>query len=184
MILGQEALAKRYAIAFLNVFEKKYTREDIRSVFDVKKFFEKNRYIYITLQRPSIPLEIRKDVIHKVIKHFGAQDNLLDLATALFASRRIHIFTTILKHICDEYDKKNNIIFFRIYSSHPLSLGAQNVVKKLIDSMISARTITTFELKSQLIVGLRIEGREHLWERSIRKELSEFSTLIAQKGPA
>ena len=50
--------------------------------------------------------------------------------------------------------------------------------QKLVGSAIRVE----YRIDPKLIVGLRVQSNTGLWERSIKKELLEISTQIAQKG--
>jgi ATP synthase F1 delta subunit len=184
MAMHDDMLAKYYAVAFLNLFKATYTSKDMERLFLIEQLLRKHRYLFVSLQRPNIPRHLKEQVINEIIEHFDAQKNITQLTNALLKRNRIELLPAILKHMRHEYDKLNHIISLRITSSHPLSQEQKEVARKIAASMTSAHTICTFDVDEQLIVGLRIEGKEHLWERSIRKELTDFSTIIAQKGSA
>ena len=182
MLLKEMMLAKKYAVAFLNCYNENFTSQDIESCISLEKFLKKNIYFYMSLRMPSIPSSAKKTAIANILKPFALKKYFFTLINTLLDSGRIDILHHVLARIRKEYNRQNRIEFFKITSSHPLTASEKIIMKKLLQGMTNKNIVTDFAIDESLIVGLRAQSTISLWERSIKKELSDISTSIVQKG--
>jgi len=182
MLLKEMMLAKKYAIAFFNLYGTTFTQKDSSTCRNLEKFLKENFYFYISLRMPSIPTSAKKAAIEKILRPFALKKSVFTLINTLLDHGRIEILHHVLKLIRREYNERHGIEFFKITSSHHLADPEKAIMKKVLQRMTSKTIITSFALDPSLIVGLRTQSSTSLWERSIKKELSHISATIAQKG--
>jgi F0F1-type ATP synthase delta subunit len=184
---NENVIAKKYAIAFLNLFGNYCSIEEMEKILILKDFFKKNNYFYVSLRISNIPIKKKEDVLNQIIKTYKINCPLQKLTNLLLKQKRIAILDTVLSCMWNEYKKIHNIKDFTISSSQHLSkenkrVAIELITNKFLKSIKKNHLITHFTINPSLIVGLRIESPTLLWERSIRKELKIVSKSIAKKG--
>ncbi len=182
MLLKEMMLAKKYAIAFLNCHGDDFTMHDSESCLGLEKFLRKNFYFYVSLRMPSIPSSAKKAAVANILKPFALKKCIFTLINTLLDHGRIEILHHVLARIRKEYNRQNGIEFFKVTSSHPLIPTEKTIMKNFLQGMTHKNIVADFALDQSLIVGLRVQSTISLWERSIKKELSDVSTTIVQKG--
>lgn len=177
-----DSIAKKYAVAFLNLYLDELTISDIERLGIFEHFLKKNRHFYISLGIPSIKLETKRLALDKISENFQFKKPISKLMNALLISGRIEILHKVLRQIRFGYTRRTNIQFFKVVTSHELNIQDKKTIVKLIQQLSNAKIRTRFLVNKRLIVGIRIESPSLLWERSIKKELLKVSQSIAKEG--
>ncbi|HBS48065.1 TPA: hypothetical protein DEO28_02360 [Candidatus Dependentiae bacterium] len=182
MIESKNSVAKKYAVAFLDLYSDQLTLDDMQKISNFEFFLKDRGYFYVSLSIPGILFETKEFVVSKMIKFFGLKECLKNLIILLLKSGRIDILDLVLKNIWNQYKKIKNIESFKIMSSHSLSQAEKDIAEKTLNNFLHKKVLTQFLVDPSLIVGLRMESLTLLWERSIRKELIEAKKIISKKG--
>ncbi len=176
---SEDIISKKYASAFLNLYIKDLHVNEMESLEILEAFLHKNKYFYISLTIPSINLKTKKIALEKITQNFQFKKPILLLMNTLLLEGRISLLDKVLKFIRLEYEKKTNLVFFKVLTSHSLTISEKKIIVKLIQKLNNSTIRTNFEVDENLIVGIRIEGSSFLWERSIKKELMKVSHTIS-----
>ena len=174
--------SRTYACAFLNVYGKSLTYGDIEKIKVLLNFFKSNKNFYIALSLPSIAQATKEHAIKLIVSNFSLPSSLGILMTTLIKECLIQYADQILAAICDEYERRHKIINFLVESSHALSDTQQIALSEFIKKLYPNTTQLQFAIDPSLIVGIRIESRNLLWERSIRKKLLHMRQIVTTKG--
>lgn len=174
----ERALVRKYALAFTNIYFDKLSLSENKKILLLEKFLEENRFFYILLRVANISVQKKIEALKKLFDHFKSGPNglnvpLINLASLLISQRRIHLLGNILKEICKIYLVRSGIEEFRIKISHDVSDGSKAAILKFIETHSKKKVLASFQLAPELIMGLRVEGRNFLFENSVRKRLGE-----------
>jgi len=180
--MNQDILAKKYAIAFLNVYKSELSIGDIERLEILESFLKSNRFFYISLRIPTIPRKTKNYALDKIVENYQFKPPVAILMKNLLENDRIDMLHKVINHIRHEYAKREHLEFFTIKTSHELTTNEKKVIVKLIQNLTTATIRTDFIVDENLIVGIRIESPVFLWERSIKKELEKVSNSIAKEG--
>ncbi len=187
MLENEPIIAKKYAVAYLNNYIDQYSFKEIKKLIELKKFLAKNNHFYVSLRIPNIPIKIKEEVLDKIVKEFELPSSFQKLMHLLIKDGRIEILDSVLLSIWRIYKQRNRIVSLKISSSHKLNDPDKKVIKNLItDKLLKSSNYKTalmkFKEDPSMIVGLKIESRMLLWERSIEKELMIIGKSIAKEG--
>ena len=187
MLENEAIIAKKYAVAFFNVYRDQYSFGEIRKLLDLKSFFANNNHFYVSLRIPNIPIKIKEKALDKIVEKFELAKSFKILMHKLIKDDRIDILDSVLLYIWRIYKKSNHIVNLKISSSHKLINQDKKIVidfinKKLLKPFQPKTALTNFIINPFNIVGIRIESKTLLWERTIRKELLMVGKSIAKKG--
>ena len=187
MLENEPIIAKKYAVAYHNNYIDQYSFKEIKKLIELKKFLAKNNHFYVSLRIPNIPIKIKEEVLDKIVKEFELPSSFQKLMHLLIKDGRIEILDSVLLSIWRIYKQRNRIVSLKISSSHKLNDPDKKVIKNLItDKLLKSSNYKTalmkFKEDPSMIVGLKIESRMLLWERSIEKELMIIGKSIAKEG--
>lgn len=175
-------LAKKYAQAFFNSAGISFDSEALNASLELSSFLKNHRYIYALLCIPTLPHSSKAEALRFLFKKFSIDDSLQKLLFLLLEQGRIDGIDAVLNEVHNEYYKRHDIELFKIISSHTLKPQQQKTLKVFVQKLVGKTIRVEYKVDSRLIVGLRVQSTSSLWERSIKKELLEISTQIAQKG--
>lgn len=178
MEVNANIIAKKYAVAFLNLYFDQMTNEFINKILKLKKILLINRLFYIYLRIPNISYFIKKKVLNKISQALDLDRPIKKMLFVLLDQGRIEILDIILHQIMIFYRKRKGIDFFKILSSSVLSDSEKKRVINFVENMSKKEIISDFIVDPKLICGLRIQSNTFLWERSIAKQLRDIKRFI------
>ena len=184
MRVDENIIAKKYAIAFLNLYAQEFSKKDLQKFSALEQFFKAHKDLYVFLRITTIPMAVKEEAFRKIFKTFGINTHTEKLMKLLLTHGRIEILNNVLRQIRFGYKRRFNIEKFMITTSHPLTKSEQIKVKQFIASQSNATLMTKFNVDPSLIIGIRIESMIFLWERSIKKILTELHYSMVKKGLA
>ncbi|MBD3231849.1 hypothetical protein GF322_04270 [Candidatus Dependentiae bacterium] len=178
MQVTKNIIAKKYAVAFLNLFFDQITEVYINRLFRLKDFLKKNKLFYIYLRIPTISYLVKQKALNRLAQYFEFNKPLKRLMFLLLDQGRIDILDKVIEKIIIVYRQKKNIEMFKIFSSHEIAELEKKHVIKFIKHIAKGDIITKFMIDKKLIAGLRIQSNTFLWERSIAKQLRDVKRSI------
>ncbi len=95
----EELIAKKYALAFLNLYGEQYAPSDLEKFAALEEFIRKNQHLYISLRIPNIPPSTKKLVLDKMTESFDLGEAMKTLMHRLLDDGRIKLLDTALRHI-------------------------------------------------------------------------------------
>lgn len=173
MIITTEIIAKKYAVAFLNVFGKSISEESLQHIAHLEKAITAtHKKFLVLLSIPILSPAVKKHVIDEIATYFKLNTAFIQLMNTLIAHKRVHLLDQIIKHIINEYQKIHHLDVFTIEVSHALQEQEKTRIINFIKNFMPQHTIKTeFKVQPKLISGMRIKSDTFLWEQSIQKRL-------------
>jgi|ERR1700722_8009193 len=175
MIVPQSVVAKKYALAFLNVFDDQVSYEDFEQFCIAADFFDRNKQLLFFLSWPMIDTELKVKALKDALKIFKLNKpyyhKLLDL---LAAQKRTFLIMEVLKQLCAQYKIRHNIMKFSIQSSHELEKEDLHILSQFLVNLTAKDIIYDYAIEKNLIAGIRLQSNTLLWECSINKQLAHI----------
>lgn len=183
MIILENIIAKKYAIAFLNVYKDDIKRDDLEKIAVVENFLLGHKKFYLSLGIPSIPIKEKIEAIKRLLEHFDLKKGFENLFLLLLKHNRIDFLDRVLFQIRNCYRIKNNIKEFEVFTSQDVSEKEKISMLSFIKSKIEmSEIIAEFYKDPSLLVGVRFQSPNYLWEKSIRKQLRYIFNEMIEKG--
>ncbi|MBU1007954.1 ATP synthase F1 subunit delta [Candidatus Dependentiae bacterium] len=181
MIIATGKITKRYAVAFLNVNLEKFTPAYIEGITSFASFISTNKLFQATLDIPSLPFKTKKFIVERTLENQNQPPSISKLVFLLLKDKRIDILSAVLKQIVFLYKRRENKYHFTVTTSHELTNQEQQAVTNFIKKQIPNHITTEFIIDTTLISGIRIEGDDYKWERSIAKKLHSIEQKILRQ---
>lgn len=178
MTLQEEALAQKYAQAFLHIFGDRVTQDILEAMDKFISWYEKDRHQLFYVRLSGIPSQIKSDLVLKLCDHFGLQLLLQPLVRLLGEQGRLLLLITVLKHIIMGYNEQQGIVDVDVISTYPLSTDEQKYIKEFLERIIGKIVHPQLHVDTRLIAGIRLQSETFLWERSIAQQLRALRSSV------
>lgn len=173
--MHKSLLARRYACAFLNVYGRKYTREDIQHLEQLSRYFSEHKDALFYLKLSCIKPTIKKSILLNIFAHYTIKnyfDKLLDL---LIMHNRLFMIIDVLYSIIQVYKERNHVIAWDIKSAIPLDTDDLKILYQFLESKTGMNAEYTFHVDKKLVAGIRIQSATLLWEHSVSQQLKRLA---------
>lgn len=182
MYAQTDSIAKKYAVAYLNLYFYELTDEMIDNLLKLKSFLYKNKRFYAILSIPKLSIEEKLKFVDHICKIFNLSKNKILLIQTLIKQKRVSLLDTILKKIAEEYYIRKGIVSLKIYTSHEIDNNQKNIITNFVKNLIKKNTQLSFYVNENLINGIRIKSSNLLWEHSVKKHLNFLKNNLYQQA--
>jgi F-type H+-transporting ATPase subunit delta len=172
-------LAKKYAIAYFNIFKDKLTEKDALAIQAIADFFEKNNSILFFLKLPVKFQRVKMHIIKRLSETMHLSKELLSLVDLLLEQQRLYLFPNVCRCIKEVFDEKNNILNGQLETSHHISDKQVAALKQFFEDLIGKKIEFNVKQNPHLIGGVRLHADTLLWEYSIQKQLRNAERLLS-----
>ncbi len=181
MIIIQQTIAQKYASAFLNVYDAHFTNQTVDSLRQLQQFLRNNKIIFAYLSIPSINEDAKQTAVEKITTRFEIPF-LTNIVILLLKHKRITLLPLVITQIIKAYQKKHRFALFTIKTSHALQENEKlQIINFIQHSFEKEKILAQFSVYPKLISGLRINGDNMLWERSIKRTLQNIKQSLFQR---
>jgi F0F1-type ATP synthase delta subunit len=182
MVITDEMMARKYAIAFCNVYGEQLTEEFIERLGKFATVIALRRGILVYLMLKTLSHDQKELMIERLMQHYELGEPFRHLVVLLYRHRRLALLNLTIKKITKLYWKRRAVELFSVALSHDV----QESDKKRIIDFVRHRTHADaikveFMIFPELISGIRIKGDAWLWERSIRTLLRDVKRTMLQR---
>lgn len=173
--MNERRVSSRYARALLRVFSSKFSLERIDLLKNFLFFLQqhKNSFFYVKLS--LIPQPIKVEMLCRVAERYEVQDIVRPLLVLLAQHRRLHLIEMIIAFVVEEYYKQENIEEYSVTSAATLTVEEETIIQESLAALTNKKIITQKSVDANLIAGVRLQSKYHLWEQSIRQFLNEVA---------
>lgn len=171
---NHDLLAKKYACAFLNLYQTQLSNWYFENLASLGVFLKNNRWLYVYLSIPTVDYAVKQKVIHRVSESLQFCSHTSILINTLLNHNRIELLGTVIEQIQIENRKRKNIEICMIKTSHRLDDEQKNKVIDFVKKIIPSHITVQFVQDPSLIVGLKIQTDQHRWERSVARQLRDM----------
>lgn len=170
-------IAKKYAHAFMNIFPKACTFNDLKKIEIAQSFLQGHKRTLFFLQLPQFDHERKKSMVADLIDYFSLPQELAGLLHLLIQHNRSFYIPDALWWIAQLYKDQINSIEFSIKTAHEIDEQQINSIKQFLSYLTHKKIIAVSSIDTSLIAGLRLQSNEHLWEYSVRKQIKTLQAL-------
>jgi len=167
---NKDIIARKYAKAFLNLYEDQISLEDLDNIRKLEHFFASHKKVIFFLSVPNIQTITKEKLLDELFQRFNLKTLLNPLVHLLSNSKRLFLIDNILTHIKLIYKKRNDITRFTITSSHEMPPQDIKIIEKFLACQTNKTIISTYNIDKKLIAGIRLQSDTLLWEYSIGKQ--------------
>ncbi len=164
-------LAQRYASAYLKVFSRNLTRQDIFSFEAVSLFFKQKKQACFLMDVSLLSAEAKDKALQDIISFYKLPNSCMNLFSVVIKEKRSLLLGAIFDQIAQLYKKQLEIITMLVESSLEMSDQQKIEIALFLKQQLQAIVICTFKINSALIAGLRISNQNYVWERSVQAQL-------------
>lgn len=183
MVAQELFLSKRYAQAFLSLYDEKITPKVLDSLCDLLSFLKRRRPSFVLLFCPTLSTEQKLALLQKGLEYYNLADFLTPIITLLFNHKRIELAKPVLEQIIRLHYNQHDVVPVVMGTSHEISDQEKKELSVFAQSLFKAATIKpTFVVQKELISGIRIKSENVLWERSLASVLDSIKQTLL--GPA
>lgn len=184
MNIVEHTLARRYAQAYINLYNNELTRDDVQLIKKAHVFFVAHKGALYFLTLPTITHEQKLHVMDTFFKKMGLHPSLLKLLDLLVVDKRGTLWPDVLASIVRFYNEKNNIIELAIESYPEIDVQDMQVIQQFFARKTNKDIIYTYRVVEDLIAGIRAKTDNLLWEYSVAKKLRavRLSLIQSYKG--
>ncbi|MEX0940131.1 MAG: F0F1 ATP synthase subunit delta [Candidatus Babeliales bacterium] len=174
-------LARKYAVAFLNVYEDKITIKDYYKIVQVQQFLAKSSDVIFHFKLPDMN-EVKRKAIDLIFQKFDLPIILKKLSNMLIEHERLFMLEKVFYYIQKTYKERNNLILFQIQTSYALSSEVLNQIISFLEKKTGNTILYETNINRKLIAGIRLQSETLLWEDSIAKRLRHAEQLLNMQG--
>lgn len=172
MNVQDSKLAKKYAAAFLNIYENQLSLDDYFALQQAVHFFDDNRQLLTYFKLPRILAE-KKEALRKIQEAFNLPKVMDTLMELLLDHQRLFLIKYVFEALLILFRERNNIMTFSIISSHTLEKNQLQSIKDFLEKKTRNTILYNKEVDKKLIAGIRLQSTTYLWEYSIEQQLRE-----------
>jgi len=178
MSIQTTALAKKYATAFVNLFDDELNGEVNSRIEQFVHFLLHRRAALVFLGLPHIPAEKKVNVVEKIVDKFQLPESIKKIVRLLISNNRQMIIAQVLQQILMVYRKRHHIEIFDVKTVEPLDENQKDEVRRFLETQVSGTVRCDFVTESEIIAGLRAQSNTNLWEYSVAKDIRNLKKLI------
>jgi len=182
MQVAIELYAKKYAIAYMNLYGKELTIRGLEMLQEFADFIKQYPGVVESLALPSIAQEAKSKVIAMLAERYYFGAGFCRLLQLLIDHKRLDYLQLVIVNIIRIYRKLNGILSIKVSMSHQLTTGEKELINNFIRERTNYKTVQAdYIMAPELLSGLRIQSDDFLWERSIRKLLRHVEQTMLQR---
>ena len=177
--INQALLARKYAVAFVNVFGSHIPPEKIPAIKKAIQLLLAKKNLPFFLHLPYLDEKRKYNALADIIfNQAGLPEVFQQLIELLLAHKRSEIFTLVLRSIYELLKVQKNIQHFIITSSAPLDQKELADITSFLAHTTKATISYETAIDQDMIAGLRLQSRSYFWEHSVQKYLKDIKQVL------
>lgn len=182
MRISQVPIAKKYAIAYLNVYQNTLNHKDVEAIFTAFSFFKKNHNFMHILSVVTIEKGEMATIFENLIEYFCLPGSLYKLMVLLVKQKRVGYLPDVFQDIYALYKLRNNIIELEIKTADTIDLHAAQTFETFFSQQSGYKIESKIAVDKDLIAGVRLQSDFFLWEYSIASRLKTLEQKLVVEG--
>jgi ATP synthase F1 delta subunit len=188
MIVQQEALAKKYAEAILNLYFDSLNEECIENFATLERFIRCNKKFLAYLSVAAIDIKEREKMLVEMVERISSRLSIFcytikRIVLVLLKHKRIELLGDVIRQIIKQFRIRKKILPCKIETSHEISKANERQLVSFFDKITKRDLCIEFEVNKSLICGVRVKSDFFLWESSIDKTLKRIKVnALRQAG--
>jgi ATP synthase F1 delta subunit len=182
MVIVDEMMARKYAVAFCNVYGDQLTHDFIHHLRAFASVIALRRGILVYLMLKTLSHDQKEAMIERLMQHYSLSIPFRHLVVMLYRHRRLALLSLIIRKITKIYWKRHSVELVTVTTSHALQDEQKRRIVAFVQQCAQVKAIKAdFSVVPDLISGIRIKGDAWIWERSIRAVLRDVKRDMLQR---
>jgi ATP synthase F1 delta subunit len=182
MRISQTPIAKKYATAYLNVYQNALTKNDIDAIFAAFSFFKNNHNFMHLISIVNVEKGEMMKVFETLERYFLLPKSLYQLMALLVKHKRIYYVKDVFQDICALYKLRNNILELEIKTAHSIDAHAVQAFEAFFAQQSHFKVESNVHIDQSLIAGVRLQSDFFIWEYSIASKLKALKHKLVIEG--
>lgn len=182
MIISAVPIAKKYATAYLNVYEEELTKKDIQALFSAYLFLKANHSFISLLCVVSFDKTKTAQIFHDFVGGFGLPKSLNLLISLLVKHKRICYLKEVLQDIYCLYKLRKNILDLEIKTADVIDADTVKAFEMFFAQESGKTVESNVIVDHSLIAGVRLQSDFFLWEYSVASRLRALRHKLIIEG--
>lgn len=178
MKIEEKILARRYALAFLNVYISLLKDVDFKAMCFVTSYFRERRQACFLMRVSLLKESVKLKALDEIRKLFDLPPCFNKLFALLIEHKRSIILSDVFDELCNEYKRRKKIITFEVTATEKLSEEQKNIIEKFLHKATQETVLCSYTEDMSLIAGIRLQSSAYLWETSVKDRLHRISTTF------
>jgi ATP synthase F1 delta subunit len=172
------ALAKKYARAFFNLFKDALSVSSIDRCKEFVQFMQDRRRALYYMQLSLLSDMIKQQIILDELARFRLDKIFRRLVDLLTAHKNLYLIADIISVLIELYAHYNNRIEFTALSAHALTDKQLHVIEQFLVQKTGKTIVLTPRIDKELIAGIKLSSATLRWEYSVRRQLRALNKLL------
>lgn len=178
MKADEEIVAKKYACAFLNCYEKEISLQEYTVLDSACQALKKYKQFLHLLDASFLSAAEKEKGLKILIQECRVPLSLEPLCRLLGQHHRLFLLPLVIHFTKLEYSKRYALLPMTIKTSAQVSEADIDLLKKFLSLQTGCQIIATSVVDRSLIAGIRMESIPYIWEHSIAKQLRQVSRQV------
>jgi ATP synthase F1 delta subunit len=182
MIISGVPVAKKYATAYLNVYEDELTGADVHAMLVAYTFFKSHHEFMHLLCAVSIDKAETILVFTKLINDFALPKSLNMLMVLLVKHKRVCYLKEVLQDIYCLYKMRKNILELEIKTADSIDAHTAQAFQMFFAQESGKKIESKVSVDRSLIAGVRLQSEFFLWEYSVASRVRALRHKLVIEG--
>lgn len=182
MIISQSSSSKKYATAYLNLYQNDIHMTDIQNICRSVVFLKRNRNFMLLACAVGTKKEEKISIVDKLFVHFSLHDSFKKLVRLLIKNNQLCLLPVILQDVCCLYKTRKNILELEIQSAEQLDQQAAQEFEAFFAQRSNMDIVSHVKVDTSLIAGVRLQSSLFLWEYSVASQLRTLRHKLFVEG--
>ncbi|MCF7899919.1 F0F1 ATP synthase subunit delta [Candidatus Babeliales bacterium] len=178
MNITEKILARRYALAFLNVYSSFLKEADFKGMCLLSSYFCERRQACFLMRVSLLDEGVKLKALDAIRNIFKLPPCFNKLFSLLIEHKRSIILSDVFDELCNEYKKRNKIITFEVAATEIFSEEQKNIIEKFLHKATQETVLCSYVEDMSLIAGIRLQSNAYLWETSVKDRLHRIRTTF------
>ena len=174
-------LSKKYALAYIHVFEKDIDSSVLDSFEKAYAFLSDHKNMLFLLSLYETTKEEKQKIVTKFINFFAFPESLHKLIDLLLHNKDLCLLADVLRDMYCFYKKEQGIEDLEISSSCPISAEKESTLHDFFAKLSDKKYRVKIKQDANLIAGIRMQSDTLLWEHSVAKKMKKLRFELLKK---
>ena len=167
-----EKIARKYARAYLRLYQAVLTQADINNIKECGAVL-KNHVALAYLENPLLSERYKERVVSTILAHYALHESFKKIINLLIRQNRLALLYTIISCIVEEYVLGLGVLYVEVTTSSLLTKEQENFVCDQLQALFNKPVQGSFKVDAALIYGMRLRSKTMLFDNSVARKLKE-----------
>ena len=178
--MSVQTVARRYAAALADVaLAHDEAREVQAELVEWEKMFHASPMIEEVLRNPTIALEKKRAVLHKLIERVKPRPTTANFLKVLLQNHRLTELTEINRRFAEILDERAGLVAATVTTARSVPEEAQQKLLAMLSTLTGKKVRINFNTDSELIGGFVTRVGSTIYDGSVQNHLRKLKAKMA-----